>query len=264
MSDRPRSTILLSTVLALRHFTDPGSALAFAFEPQRLQLLWRYGDQLEWDLCMAVRSTERDQNGLDAGRQAAWLRRVRRDSGMPIETAQRRYAAPTVHACRAVVAVRERWPEHADAYLRHLRVLIMGGEMADDSDAFEIAAERTGLPVRELSAYAGSAEVETALQADARAAQGRRCPSIVVAATDAELAEPDLEALTPRAAAAEVAEVLAWAPYPLATIEVAAVCGRPPAVVRAELEASGARFAPVNGDGYWSAGSPRDIAGRMR
>ena len=134
-------------MLALRQFTDPGSALAFAAEPQRLRLLWRYGDQLEWELRLAVRSTERDQNGLDAGRQASWLRRVRRDSGMPIETRQRRYAAPTVHACRAVVAVRERWPEHADAYLRHLRVLIMGGEMADDSDTFEIAAERCGLPV---------------------------------------------------------------------------------------------------------------------
>ena len=237
-------------MLALRHFTDPGSALAFAAEPQRLRLMWRYGDQLEWELRMAVRSTERDQNGLDAGRQAAWLRRVRRDSGMPIDTRQRRYAAPTVHACRAVVAVRERWPERADAYLRHLRVLIMGGEMADDSDAFEIAAERTGLPVRELAAYAGSPEVEAALQADADAARGRRCPSIELAATGAELTDEALEPLTARAEPADVAEVLAWAPYPLATVEVAAICRRS---VREELETSAARFSPSGGDGYWSA-----------
>ncbi|HEX4692243.1 MAG TPA: hypothetical protein VH276_16225, partial [Solirubrobacteraceae bacterium] len=193
--------------LRVRHFTDPGSALAFAAEPRRLKLLWTYGDQLEWEPVLAARSTERDQNGLDAGRQAAWLRRVRRDSGMPIVTQQRRYAAPTVHACRAVVAVRERWPERADAFLRHLRVLIMGGEMADDSDAFEIAAERAGLPVRELAAYAGTPEVEAALQADARAARGRRCPSLVVAATGAELTDEALEALVPRADPADVAEV---------------------------------------------------------
>ena len=247
-------------MLALRHFTDPGSALAFAAEPRRLQLLWRYGDQLGWELRMAVRSTERDQNGLDAGRQAAWLRRVRRDSGMPIETRQRRYAAPTVHACRAVVAVRERWPERADAYLRHLRVLIMGGEMADDSDTFEIAAERCGLPVRELAAFAGSPEVEAALQADARAARGRRCPSLVVAATGAELADADLEALAPRPDPVDVGDVLAWAPYPLATVEVATICRRG---VRDELEASAARFEPVNGDGYWSP-ADGDIAARMR
>lgn len=237
--------------LRVRHFTDPGSALAFAAEPRRLKLLWTYGDQLEWEPVLAARSTERDQNGLDAGRQAAWLRRVRRDSGMPIVTQQRRYAAPTVHACRAVVAVRERWPERADAFLRHLRVLIMGGEMADDSDAFEIAAERAGLPVRELAAYAGTPEVEAALQADARAARGRRCPSLVVAATGAELTDEALEALVPRADPADVAEVLAWAPYPLATVEVAAICRR---AVREELESSGARFEAVDGDGYWSLG----------
>jgi 2-hydroxychromene-2-carboxylate isomerase len=236
--------------LRVRHFTDPGSALAFAAEPRRLKLLWTYGDQLEWELVLAVRSTERDQNGLDAGRQAAWLRRVRRDSGMPIETAQRRYAPPTVHACRAVVAVRERWPERADAYLRHLRVLIMGGEMADDSDTFEIAAERCGLPVRELADYAGTPDVQAALQADAAAARGRRCPSIELAATGAELTDQALEPLDERPDPAAVEEVLAWAPYPLATAEVAAICHRG---VREELEASGARFAPAGGDGYWSA-----------
>src|SRR4051812_20744996 len=203
---------------------------------------------------MAVRSTERDQHGLDAGRQAEWLRRVRRDSGMPIETRQRRYAAPTVHACRAVVAVRSRWPDRADAFLRHLRVLIMGGEMADDSDTFELAAERSHLPVRELAAHAGTPEVEAALQDDVRAAQGRRCPSLVLAATGRELDDEALEPLDPRPEPDGVADVLAWAPYPLATVEVATVCGLPAPAVREELRASGARFTPVGGDGYWARG----------
>jgi hypothetical protein len=173
---------------------------------------------------------------------------------MPIETRQRRYAAPTVHACRAVVAVRLGWPERADAFLRHLRVLIMAGEMADDSDTFEIAAARAGLPVRELAAFAGTPEVAAALEQDVALAAGARCPSFVLADTGEELLEDGpLEALELRPDPEAVEAVLDWAPYPLATVEVAAVCGRRPADVRAELEASGARFEAVNGDGYWSA-----------
>ena len=49
-----------------------------------------------------------------------------------------------------------------------------------------------------------------------------------------------------------VEQVLEWAPYPLATAEVAAVCDREIADVRVELARS-ARFEPVGGDGYWSA-----------
>ena len=244
--------------LSIRHITDPGSALAFAAEPRRLRLVWRYGDQIDWELRLAALSTRRDESGLDAGRQATWLRRVRRDSRMPIETRQRRYAAPTVHACRAVVAVRIRWPERADAFLRHLRVLIMAGEMADDSDTFEIAAERSGLSVPELAAWAGSDEVAAALEEDVAIAAGHRCPSFVLAETGAELEdEGPLELLARAPDAQSVVDVLTWAPYPLATVEVAAVCGRDAGEVRPELAhaagAGRARFAPIGGDGYWSA-----------
>ena len=245
-------------MIHIRHVTDPGSALAFAAEPRRLRLVWRYGEQIEWEVRMAALSSRRDEGGLDAGRQATWLRRVRRDSGMPIETRQRRYAAPTVHACRAVVAVRTRWPERTDAFLRHLRVLILGGEMADDSDTFEIAAERSGLPVRELAAWAASDEVAAALDEDVAMAAGHRCPSFVLVETGEEIEdEGPFEPLWRAPDPTSVAEVLAWAPYPLATVEVAAVSGRRPTDVRAELEASGARFTAVNGDGYWSAPSLR-------
>ncbi|MCU1500425.1 MAG: hypothetical protein JWM47_4378, partial [Acidimicrobiales bacterium] len=48
-------------------------------------------------------------------------------------------------------------------------------------------------------------------------------------------------------------EVLDWAPYPLATAEVAAVCERELDDVRAELARAGRAFQPVGGDGYWSA-----------
>ena len=49
-----------------------------------------------------------------------------------------------------------------------------------------------------------------------------------------------------------VEEMLAWAGMPVATAEVAAVCDREVADVRAEL-ARVATFQPVGGDGYWTA-----------
>ena len=49
-----------------------------------------------------------------------------------------------------------------------------------------------------------------------------------------------------------VDQVLAWAGMPIATAEVAAVCDRDVADVRAELARVGT-FLPVGGDGYWTA-----------
>ncbi len=49
-----------------------------------------------------------------------------------------------------------------------------------------------------------------------------------------------------------VEQVLAWAAMPVATAEVAAVCDRDIADVRAELARVGT-FLPVGGDGYWTA-----------
>jgi predicted DsbA family dithiol-disulfide isomerase len=49
-----------------------------------------------------------------------------------------------------------------------------------------------------------------------------------------------------------VEEILAWAGMPVATAEVAAVCDREVADVRAELARVGT-FLPVGGDGYWTA-----------
>jgi predicted DsbA family dithiol-disulfide isomerase len=57
--------------------------------------------------------------------------------------------------------------------------------------------------------------------------------------------------LTRRPDPGSVEEVLAWAGMPIATAEVAAVCDREIADVRAEL-ARVATFLPVGGDGYWT------------
>jgi hypothetical protein len=194
--------------------------------------------------------------------------RVQRRYGMPIDPRPPLRLAPSIHACRAVVATRLRWPDREAAILRRLRVLSFAGELLDDSDTLEMAAEQAGLPVAELARWADAPEVEAALRADMREARGRNCPSyeLVRGTRRAELAgleaiERDAEAaianlapeLTRRPDPESVEEVLDWARMPLATAEVAAVCDRGIADVRTEL-ARVAAFEPVGGDGYWSRG----------
>jgi len=50
-----------------------------------------------------------------------------------------------------------------------------------------------------------------------------------------------------------VEEILAWAPYALATAEVAELRGIAIKYARAELERARARFMPSANDGYWTA-----------
>jgi 2-hydroxychromene-2-carboxylate isomerase len=289
VSSRPRARV------RVRHFTDPGCPYAFSAERQRLRLCWLYGGQLEWELRMVGLSSEPRRTPEATARTSAAQRRLQERYAMPIDWRERRYAAATIHACRAVVAVRLRWPAAEDGYLRQLRVLAMGGGLLDDSDTLEIAAERCGLPVRELAAFAAAPDVEAALHADMAAARNpsaaaraqyerlggprdeRRysCPSYelerigpaadgapdvtrldvpgfrAIEAYIAALANlaPDLER---RNDPTSVGEVLDWAPYPLATAEVAAICDREIADVRLELASTGACFEPVGADGYWS------------
>ena len=113
-------------------------------------------------------------------------------------------------------------------------MLAHAGEMLDDSDTLEIAAERAGLPVAELAAFCAEPEVEAALRADLAAAAGRPCGQI----------DGTPDGLDERPAAATAAEVLAWAGMPLTTDEVVAICGRD---VQAEL----ARTARSEPAGYW-------------
>ena len=61
---------------------------------------------------------------------------------------------------------------------------------------------------------------------------------------------PDLER---RDAPADVTEVLAWAGVPLASQEVAEVCGISRAEARERLGAAGAREERVGADGFWTA-----------
>lgn len=272
-------------MVRIRLLTDPGCPVAFSAEPRRLRLEWLYGDQLRWEIRMAVLRRVGEPQRLDPPAVSTGMRRLALEHGMPIDTAgarRGRTVAPTEHACRAVVAVRLGWPGREDAFLRMLRVLAMGGEPLDDSDTLELAAARARLPVSEVAAYASRPDVQTALEEDAALARNptpaalaqperlggpphaRRytCPSYLFEDVDVpglqpiESYEAALANLDPglerREDPASVEEVLAWAPYPLATAEVAAVCARDVPEVRSEL-ARVARFEPVGFDGYWSS-----------
>jgi hypothetical protein len=175
-----------------------------------MRLRWQYRDQVTWRLCMiGVREL--------------------RGEGWPDEPG----SDATIHACRAVVGTRLRWPDRAEAMLRHLQVLAQAGDLLDDSDTLERAAARAGLPVAELAAYCAEPEVEAALRADMAEAAGRACGTT----------EGSLAGLTPRAEPGSVEEVLRWARMPLTAAEIAAVCGRD---VSAQLE----QVARVD-HGYW-------------
>ena len=173
------------TVL-IRHYTDPTCPWAFSAERQRLRLLWLYGDQIAWELHMVVLS-ETPPEDFTVEKVARAYRSLALKFGMPIDWSERVRAAPSVHACRAVVAVRLRWPEREAAMLRRLRVLNFAGELLDDSDTLELAAEQAGLPVAELAAWADAPEVEAAMRSDMEAS---RSPSPASRAQDYKLGGP--------------------------------------------------------------------------
>ncbi|HET8755623.1 MAG TPA: hypothetical protein VFM58_06430 [Solirubrobacteraceae bacterium] len=180
----------MSEPLTVRYFTDP----ACPPDPARMRLCWLYGDQIAWDLRMIAARPERG-------------------AGWPHE----RGSDATIHACRAVVGTRLRWPDRTEAMLRRLQLLAAAGELLDDSDTLETAAAQAGLPVTELAAYCAEPEVEAALRADMALAAGRRC---------GEIAGGDLSRLTRRPDPEAADEVVRWAPVPLTDAEVAAICGR--------------------------------------
>jgi predicted DsbA family dithiol-disulfide isomerase len=179
----------MSAPVLIRHFTDPACPYAFSAERQRLRLLWLYGDQIDWDLHMVVLSEEPPQK-FTPDQLSEGHRKLQMRYGMPIDWRPPHHVPPSVHACRAVVATRLRWPDREAAMLRRLRVLHFSGHLLDDSDTLELAAEQAGLPVAELAAWAAAPEVEEAMRADMAAA---RTPSPASRAQDYKLGGPPEE-----------------------------------------------------------------------
>jgi predicted DsbA family dithiol-disulfide isomerase len=253
-----------STVAWITDFTDPGCPWAWSAEPFRRRLQWLYGDALGWSHRMVVLADD-GQEYLDKGftpeQMSKAFAKIGRDHGMPMDTSLRERMAATAPACRAVVAARLHAPAAEAALLRAFRVRHFAGQPLDEVATIEDAAADAGLDAGELRGWMDGADVERALEEDRAKARdpmqaarvlddrladwsgGRRytCPSyeIVRDSDGVQIAVPGFQPfaaydvalanLLPgaqrRDPPASVREVLEWAGEPLATREVAVVCG---------------------------------------
>ena len=274
----------------ITEYTDPACPWAYSAEPFRQRLNWLYGDRLEWQVRMVVLSedtAELEERGFGVKQLSGAYRMIARDHGMPIDTSERPRMAASRPACEAVVAARLRAPEQTRALLRSLRVRNFAGELLDAPETIAGAARDAGLDPDVLGSWVTGDDVRAAVEEDKALARapipaarvldhklanwsgGMRytCPSYEIvrksdgvriavpgfqpfAVYDTILANlvPDLGRRVPPSG---VAEVLAWAGFPLASKEVAVVAGLE---VWEAREALGrvATERHVGADGFWS------------
>lgn len=216
-------------------------------------------------------------------------RQLRDEHGMPMAVPTPRRMPATRPACKAVVGARLDGGEAAgDRLLRAIRVRVhSAGETIDEPTTLLAAADDVGISAARLRGWLDSDAVEAELVEEMAAAR-RPVPealalphklaregddgwrytasSTIVDAGERRAAAPGFQPwaayevafasaapeLPRRAPPADAEELLAWAPYPLATAEVAAVRGLSLKRARAELETSAATLAPYANDGYWS------------
>ena len=261
-------------------FTDPACPFAFSAEPNRQRLRWYYGDQLRWRLNMIVLTLE---PGEDA-KLAEGAPGLQRKYGMPIDPNPYARTFSSEPACRAVVAARLNAPGAEAPLLRRLRVRAMSGGLLDDPALLSAAATDVGLNPAALEGWMRTPAVEDALRADIEAA---RSPSPAARRLSHKLGGPEHErrytapsyelsaegrtfsipgynpvevyetalanfGLTRRSKPTSVEQVLAWAPEPLATVEVIAIMQTDPAKTRAALARAGTPI-PAGADFYWTA-----------
>ena len=272
-------------------YTDPGCPFGFNAQRQELQLMWHYGHAADIERCMIVladRSSSFEERGLSPAMVAGSRERLARLYGMPMGREPVDRLAATIDACRAYVGARMHAPDRSLALLRALRRRAHSDQQPlDEPETIAQAAEDAGLAAGDVEAWLVDGEVEAALRADMAATRdplpealalphklsksdgglrystssavfehdGRRVvaagfqPFAVYEVAMANVA-PDVE----RRAAPETAhEVLAWAPFALATAEVAELRGVEIDAARDELERVGASFTPSANDGYWAA-----------
>jgi predicted DsbA family dithiol-disulfide isomerase len=251
--------------LTITEFTDPACPFAWSAEPFRRRLEWLYGDQLEWSVRMVGLSSSPDDytdKGFTPEKLSSSLRSLSERHHMPMDSGLRPRMSATVPACRAVVATRLHDPAREGAILRQLRVRNFAGELLDDPGTLYAAASDIGIAPADLESWMSEEATERALEEDLELARhptpeavalkhklaswsedGWRytCPSyeIVRIADGAHLSVPGFQPLLAYEVAIgnllpsshrredpeSVEEVLAWADEPLASIEVATVCG---------------------------------------
>jgi len=279
------------TTIQITEFTDPTCPFAWSAEPSRLRIEWLYGDQIELRPRMVGLSESVEamaEKGLTTELLAHGAARLSAAHHMPMDTAERPRLAVSVPACRAVVAVRRHAPERTRAMLRALRIVHFAGELVDEPQTLRHAAERAAVDPDELEGWLAEPEAESDLREDMRAARapspeglalpgklaadpdsasGYRytCPSWELDRAARKLTVPGFQPtaayevaianlapeLTRREDPEDVAEVLRWADEPLASAEVAAVCGLEVDDARDRLGRV-ATLEPIGSDGLWS------------
>jgi predicted DsbA family dithiol-disulfide isomerase len=279
------------STITITEYTDPGCPFAWSAEPARRRVDWLYGDQLGWDLRMVGLSDDGaavERAGFTPERQAGAFKQLAEAHGMPIDTSVRPRTSATMPACRAVVATRIHAPAAERAILRAIRVRHFSGEMLDDPQTLAAAANDAGVEPDELERWSADPATDEALAEDLRLARdpspgalalvhklakngadGHRytCPSYEMRresdgvslsapgfqpAASYEVAIANLSpSLTRSPNPSTVTEVLRWAGEPLATAEIAAVCGIDREDAREQLGRV-ARERHIGFDGLWS------------
>jgi len=278
------------TDVRITEFTDPGCPWAYSAEPVRRRLDWLYDGALEWRTRMVVLAdapSHYEEIGVTPERMSELFARITAEHRMPIDTRRRPRMAPTLPACRAVVAARVHAPDRVGRLLRRLRVRHFSGELLDEPATIAAAARDAGIDPDDLARWERDPVVAEELAEDRRAARrplaaarvldhklanwsgGVRytCPSYEIerlpdgvciavpgfqpfAVYDVITANlvPGLERRDPPGS---VEEVLRWAGTPLATQEVAVVCDIPFAQAREELGRVAVEH-HVGPDGFWT------------
>jgi predicted DsbA family dithiol-disulfide isomerase len=272
-------------------YTDPGCPFGFNAQRQELQLMWHYGhavDVVRRMIVLAERSSSFEALGLTPELVAGNRQRLATLYGVPMGAEPVTHVAATIDACRAYVGARTHAPDRALALLRGLRRRAHSDQQPlDDIETIRAAADAVGIAAGSIESWLADGEVEAALRADMAATRdplpealalphklsksdgGLRYSTSsavfehedrrVVAAGFQPFAvyEVAVASVAPqierRDAPEAVEEILAWAPYTLATAEVAELRGTDIDQARTELERAGARFTPSASDGYWAA-----------
>jgi predicted DsbA family dithiol-disulfide isomerase len=272
-------------------YTDPGCPFGFNAQRQELQLLWHYGHAPDVERRMIVlleASASFEDLGVSPDMVAGNRERLARLYGMPMGSDPVTRLSATIDACRAYVGARTHAPDQALAFLRGLRRRAHSDQQPlDDIATIAAAAQDAGIAADSIESWLTDGEVESALRADMAATRDplpealalphklsrsdgglrystssavfehgdRRVvaagfqPFAVYEVAMASVA-PDIER---RDAPQTVEEILTWAPFALATAEVAELRGIEINQARDDLQRAGATFTPSANDGYWAA-----------
>lgn len=269
-------------------FTDPNCPWAFTAEASRLALRWTYGDQLLWRRAYVVISEHVGQSEADGFTPEIEAREdadIAERFGMPLSLNPRPRITTSLKPALAAVAARGMGPEAEERLLRAFWVRgRSAGELIDEQAPLEAAISDADLDPETVTARMSRNDVKAELRAEMAAARrpaaaarqlrhklgggggryssptwaiGRPGKPAVIAPGFQPLAvyetlvantAPELQRRDPPKS---VGAVLDWAALPLATGEVAAVCARPIADIRAELERA-ALFHAIGADGFWT------------